>query len=120
LGYERLTGNPMTYFVENGYVAAQALADALARVPGGDFRSGNLAAQLRADAFTAPRGPVRFDAYQQVVDNVYIRRVEQIGGRYRNEVIATYRGVSQFWRFDPQKYLQLPTYTSLKGTWVKT
>lgn len=120
LGYERLTGNPMTYFVENGYVAAQALAEALARVPGGDFRSGNLAAQLRTDAFTAPRGPVRFDAYQQVVDNVYIRRVEQIGGRYRNEVIATYRGVSQFWRFDPQKYFQLPTYTSLKGTWVKT
>jgi branched-chain amino acid transport system substrate-binding protein len=120
LGYERLTGNPVTYFVENGYVAAQALAEALARVPAGELHPGTLAAQLRTVAFTAPRGPVRFDAYQQVVNNVYIRKVKQIGGRYRNEVIATYPATSQFWRFDPQKYLQLPTYATLKGTWVKT
>jgi branched-chain amino acid transport system substrate-binding protein len=120
LGYERLTGNPTTYFVENGYVAAQALDEALAHEPAGDLRPGTLAAQLRNVAFTAPRGPVRFDSFGQIVNNVYIRRVEQIGGRYRNEVIATYRTTSQFWRFDPQKYLQLPTYAKLKGTWVKT
>jgi hypothetical protein len=35
-------------------------------------------------------------------------------------VIETYPKVSQFWRYDPQKYLQLPAYAKLKGTWVKT
>ena len=120
LGYERLTGNPMTYFVENGYVAAEALAAALARFPPGEIHPGTLAFVLRGVAFDAPRGPVRFDAFGQVIDNVYIRRVTQVGGRFRNSVIETYPSVSQFWRYDPQKYLQFPTYTKLKGTWDKT
>ena len=120
LGYERLTGNPMTYFVENGYVAAQTLGEALARVPAGVVRADALELALRGVSFEAPRGRVRFDAFRQAVNDVYIRKIRQVGGRYRNDVIATYPNVSQFWRYDPQKYLALPTYAKLKGTWVKT
>ncbi len=120
LGYERLTGNPMTYFVENGYVAAQALAEALARLPAGEVHPGVLATALRGVTFNAPRGPVRFDAFQQAVNNVYVSKVVQFGGRYRNETVQMYPAVSQFWHYDPQKYLAFPTYAKLKGTWVKT
>jgi branched-chain amino acid transport system substrate-binding protein len=118
-GYESLGGGPVSQYVENGYVAAAALSAALAKLPAGPIRSDALAAALREVQFEAPRGTVRFDAFGQVVNDVYIRRVTQVGGRYRNDVIATYHAVSQFWRYDPQRYLQFPPYAKLKGTWVR-
>ncbi len=88
-------------------------------MPAGPVRSDALAAALREVQFDAPRGPLHFDAFGQIVNDVYIRRVTQMGGRYRNDVIATYHAVSQFWRYDPQSYLQFPPYAKLKGTWVR-
>jgi branched-chain amino acid transport system substrate-binding protein len=120
LGYESLGGKPVSQFVENGYVAAAVLSAALDRVPagpGGQARGDAIAAALRAVQITVPRGNVRFDGFGQIVNDVYIRRVVQVGGRYRNDVIATYPSVSQFWRYDPKRYLQLPSYEKLKGTW---
>ncbi len=119
-GYERLTNRLMTYFVENGYVAAQAISQALAHLPAGPLREHTLARALPAVAFRAPRGSVRFDPFRQIINDVFVRRVRNVHGRYQNVAIATYPSVSQFWRYDPRRYLQLPTYTKLKGTWVKT
>jgi branched-chain amino acid transport system substrate-binding protein len=119
-GYERLTNRLLTYFVENGYVAAQALSAALARLAPGSLHEDDIAQALRSVAFRAPRGFVRFDAFRQIVNDVFVRRVRYVRGRYQNVVIETYPKVSQFWRYDPQKYLQLPAYAKLKGTWVKT
>jgi branched-chain amino acid transport system substrate-binding protein len=121
LGYESLGGKPVSQFVENGYVAAAVLAAALDRVPAGPAGPGRgdaMAAALRAVHIAVPRGNVRFDGFQQIMNDVYIRRVVQVGGRYRNDVIATYPAVSQFWRYDPKRYLQLPSYDKLKGTWA--
>ena len=118
-GYESLSGHPVSQLVENGYVAAAMMSAALERMPGGAIRGEQLAAQLRGVTLEAPRGFLRFDSFGQVVDDVYIRRVRQVGGRYRNDVIATYQNVSQFWRFDPARYLQMPSYEKLKGTWAR-
>jgi branched-chain amino acid transport system substrate-binding protein len=118
-GYESLGGRPVSQYVENGYVAAAVLSAALSKLPAGPVRGDALAAALREVQLETPRGMVRFDAFGQVVNDVYIRRVTQVGGRYRNDVIATYRAVSQFWRYDPQRYLQFPPYAKLKGTWVR-
>jgi branched-chain amino acid transport system substrate-binding protein len=118
LGYETLSGKPATQFVENGYVAAQVLADALERLPPGAPKSDALLAALRGAQVDAPRGPVRFDRYQQVINNVYIRRVGQVGGRFRNAVIETFPAVSQFWQYDAARYLALPMYAKLKGSWA--
>jgi branched-chain amino acid transport system substrate-binding protein len=72
----------------------------------------------------APRGPVRLDAYQNPIENVYVRKVERAGtvtgpssetfaaqsGGLVNSVIYTFHNVSQFWTFKPEEYLKQPVY----------
>ncbi len=118
VGYEALGGHPVSHLVENGYVAAAAISAALEKLPAGPIKGDALAASLRAVTLHAPRGELHFDPTGQVVDSVYIRRVRQVGGRYRNDVIATYPNVTQFWHYDPERYRALPSYAKLKGTWV--
>jgi branched-chain amino acid transport system substrate-binding protein len=118
-GYEALTGHPVSQIVENGYVAAAVLDEALSRIPASGLTSSTLAHALRAVHLDAPRGPVSFDAFRQAIDNLYVRRVSIVGGKARNEVIATYPGVSQFWRYPAARYLAWPRYAKLKGTWVR-
>ena len=60
-----------------------------------------------------------FDALRQAIDNLYVRRVRIVGGEARNEVIATYPAVSQFWRYPAARYLAWPKYAKLKGTWAR-
>ena len=119
LGYESVSGHTVSQLVENGFVAAAALSTALGHLPAGSIKGETLAAELRGVAVIAPRGPLRFDVFGQVVDAVYVRRVDQVGGRFRNDVIATYPNVSQFWRYDPVRYLQFPPYEKLKGSWTR-
>jgi branched-chain amino acid transport system substrate-binding protein len=57
------------------------------------------------------RGPVQFDAYGNVVGNVYIRKVERKDGRLVNRVIHTYPDVSQFWTYRPEEFLKNPVYS---------
>ncbi len=57
------------------------------------------------------RGPVAFDAYGNVVGNVYIRKVERKDGRLVNAVIKTYPDVSQFWTYQPEEFLKNPVYS---------
>ncbi len=118
-GYQALNGLPVTPYVENGYDAAATLDLALANVSGGAVRADTLMAALHAVSFRAPRGPVHFDSLGQVNNNVYIRKVSGLDGRLQNSVIATYPSVGQFWRWKRARYLKLPSYGKLKGTWVK-
>jgi len=57
------------------------------------------------------RGPVKFDAYGNAIGTIYIRRVEKKAGRLVNTVIKTYPDVSQFWTYDPAKFLADPVYS---------
>jgi branched-chain amino acid transport system substrate-binding protein len=58
-----------------------------------------------------PRGPVKIDAWGNPIQNVYIRKVERVGGKLQNSVIATYPNVSQFWKYNPEEFLKMPLYT---------
>ncbi|HSN40489.1 MAG TPA: ABC transporter substrate-binding protein [Burkholderiales bacterium] len=66
---------------------------------------------LRATKVDTCRGPVTFDAYGNVVGNIYIRKVERKEGRLVNSVIHTYPNVSQFWTYDPKEFLKNPVYS---------
>jgi branched-chain amino acid transport system substrate-binding protein len=57
------------------------------------------------------RGPVSFDAYGNVVGNVYIRKVTRHDGRLVNSIIQTYPNVGQFWTYDPKEFLANPVYS---------
>jgi branched-chain amino acid transport system substrate-binding protein len=56
-------------------------------------------------------GPIRIDEYGKPVLNIYVRRVERKDGRLVNSIVATFPEVTQFWSFDPVKFLAAPGYS---------
>jgi len=59
----------------------------------------------------SPMGPIRIDEYGKPVLNIYVRRVERKDGRLVNSIVATFPEVTQFWSFDPPKFLAAPGYS---------
>ena len=56
------------------------------------------------------RGPLKMDELGNPIQNVYIRKVERVGGKLQNSVIYTYPNVSQFWTYNKDEYLKTPPY----------
>ena len=117
--YERATHKLVSQYVEDGYAAAQVIEAALARIRPGAVTSDAFVAALRGVRVNAPRGPLRFDARGQAIDNVYVRRVRKTSTGYENALLATYIDVTQFGRYDPKTYLAGEPYAKRKGTWAK-
>ena len=101
-----------SYYSEGAYVGGLALKAAL-MATGGDVENGEklLGALRRVDLSDAPRGPIRFDDYGNPVENIYVRKVERVGGQLQNTVIYTFPNVSQFWTFKPEEFLKNPVYS---------
>lgn len=57
-----------------------------------------------------PRGPMKLDEWSNPTQNIYILKVERVGGKLQNTVVHTYPMVSQFWTYSPQEFLKLPLY----------
>jgi branched-chain amino acid transport system substrate-binding protein len=107
-GYKDAPG----YRAESGYVTASVIAKALDNTNGNPGGAKGMADALRAVKITgAPRGPISFDQYGGVIENEYVRKVEKVNGVLQNTVIATIPNVSQFYTFDPQKYMSTPVYS---------
>src|SRR2546423_2991599 len=58
-----------------------------------------------------PMGPLRLDEYGKPILNVYIRKVEKKNGELVNVTVATYRDVSQFWKYDAKAFIAVPQYS---------
>src|SRR5205814_10643248 len=58
-----------------------------------------------------PRGPIKLDDYGNPTENVYVLKVERVGGRLVNTVVHTYPMVSQFWTYGAADFLRMPLYT---------
>jgi branched-chain amino acid transport system substrate-binding protein len=93
------------------YVAGQVVEAALAKTGGksDDKKAFNEALRGVSLADT-PRGPVKFDAYGNVVGDVHIRRCERKGGQLTNTIVKTYSDVSQFWTYGDKAFLANPVY----------
>lgn len=110
--YAKKYTRPPSYYSENTYTAGRFIFEALQAVRGEVENTDRFLHALRkVEASDAPRGPVALDAYQNPVQNVYIRKVERKGGLLQNTVIFTYRNVSQFWKYPAEEYLKQPVYT---------
>ncbi len=71
-----------------------------------------VAAVRRASETTEdPRGPIKLDDYGNPTENVYILKVERVGGKLVNTVLHTYPLVSQFWTYSAADFLKMPAYT---------
>jgi branched-chain amino acid transport system substrate-binding protein len=114
--WDEKTGRLPGLAAENGWTAAMVLDAALSDLEG-EVDPVDLTEALRGVEVEAPRGPQSFDEYGQSVYNVHIREVSEQDGKRVNTVVDTVEDVSQFFTYDPAKYLQLESYEALRGTW---
>jgi branched-chain amino acid transport system substrate-binding protein len=100
-----------SYYAETNYSGAQWIDTAAQQVGGKvEDKEGFLRALRAVQLPNAPRGPMRLDSYQNVIQNIYVRKVVVQGGHARNSVIQTFHNVSQFWTFKPEEFLKQPVY----------
>jgi branched-chain amino acid transport system substrate-binding protein len=111
LAEARLKRTP-AYFHAVMYSTGRWITEAARAVDGKvEDRARFLAAIRKASESTEdPRGPIKLDAYNNPTQNVYILKVEKIGGTLQNTVIHTYPMVSQFWTYRPEEFLKTPAY----------
>jgi branched-chain amino acid transport system substrate-binding protein len=69
-----------------------------------------LAALQKQTLTDVPRGPLKISSYGNPIQNVYIRKVERVGGELQNTVVKVYPDVTQFWTYDPAEFLKQPVY----------
>jgi len=111
--YTRRFNRVPSAYSEAGYTAALWMDRALLRA-GGRVTDKDAFMKAMAGlviAAEAPRGPVRLDALGNIVQNVYLRRVDRTGTTLQNTVIHTFPTVSQFWTFDADTFLRAPVYS---------
>ena len=103
---------PPSYFHAVMYSAGRWIIAAVTALGGNvEDRDRFLAALRKAsDTTEDPRGPIKLDEYGNPTENVYIVRVERVGGKLQNTVIHTYPMVSQFWTYKPEDFLKTPVY----------
>ncbi len=100
------------FYTAGTYVAAMQLEAAMDAVKGRvEDKTAFVRALHEARLAASPIGPIRIDEYGKPVLNIYVRKVERKNGRLVNTIVATYPEVTQFWNFDPQKFLAAPVYS---------
>ncbi|MGZ5089566.1 MAG: ABC transporter substrate-binding protein [Burkholderiales bacterium] len=99
------------FYAAATYVEGAVLEATLQAIKGNIEDKDAFMKAVRSVKVDTARGPVSFDAYGNVVGNVYIRKVERKEGRLVNSVIRTYPNVSQFWTYKPDEFLKNPVYS---------
>jgi len=109
--YRAKYNKPPGYFSEGCYTGGRWMSAAVKAVNGKvEDRRKFLEALKKVEMKTAPRGPMIMDAYGNPIENIYIRKVERVGGELQNSIIHTFPNVSQFWKYNPKEYMQKPFY----------
>src|SRR5262249_12110636 len=92
----------------DGWVGGRPPPKALEAVNGKVEDQDAFMAALRKAEFDSPKGFVKLDQYQNIVQPQYVRKVEKAGGVFVNTPVKTYPSVSQFWTWSVEEYLKLP------------
>jgi branched-chain amino acid transport system substrate-binding protein len=109
--FEQKAGKTASHGAELSYTNARWIAEAIKAIGGKvEDREMVLAALRKVELKDAPRGPITVDSYGNPVQNIYVRKVEKVGGKLQNTVIHTFPAVSQFWKYPAEEYLKLPLY----------
>jgi branched-chain amino acid transport system substrate-binding protein len=110
--FEAQAGKIASYYGEGPYTGGMWIIEA-AKAINGDVEDNEkfLAALKNLKMTKAPRGPIVLDKFGNPIQNIYIRKVEKVGGKLQNTVIKTYPNVSQFWTYDVDQYLKEPLYS---------
>jgi branched-chain amino acid transport system substrate-binding protein len=110
--FEAKAGKIPSYYAETCYTNMRWIVEAIKAINGKvEDREAFLAALKKVELKDFPRGPVVIDKWGNPVQNIYVRKVERVGGQLQNSVIFTYPAVSQFWKYNPDEFLKQPLYT---------
>jgi branched-chain amino acid transport system substrate-binding protein len=110
--YRERTGRPPSFTQAGVYSAMHHYLEAVKAVGGKvEDREAFMKALRAVEIADAPRGPIKMDPYGNPTENIYIRKVERVGGKLQNTVISTYPAVSQFWKYNPEEFLKQPVYS---------
>jgi len=109
--YEKRYGRGTSLYSAQGYTGARFYYEALKAINGeAENKEKFMAALRKVDIAEDPRGPMKMDDLGNPIQNVYIRKVERVGGKLQNTVVQTYPNVSQFWTYKQDEYLKAPAY----------
>jgi branched-chain amino acid transport system substrate-binding protein len=112
LAYEKKYNRLPSVYSENCYSGVQLVNEAIRSIGGKvEDRPALMAALRKAEIKDAPRGPIKMDPYGNPIQNIYVRKIERVGGQLQNTVIHTYPAVSQFWKYNPEEFLKQPVYS---------
>jgi len=109
--YKRLP----SWFAESAYTAGLWTKTAIDKIGGKVEDKEAFLKAMRTVEIKAPRGPVKLDAYDNPIQNVYVSKIQKIKHPVMGEVLTnvpvkTYTGVSQFWTWTPEEYLKRGPY----------
>src|SRR5687767_13755642 len=104
-----------SWFAECGYTASLWTKTAIDSIKGNVEDRAAFLKAMRTVQVKAPRGPLKLDAYDNPVQNVYISRIQKIkhpvlGDVLTNVPVKTYPAVSQFWTYKPEEFLKRGPY----------
>jgi branched-chain amino acid transport system substrate-binding protein len=100
------------FYTAGPYTALLIIEEAL-KTTGGktDDAAGFLKAMHEVRLTHGPIGPVRLDEYGTPVLDIHIRKVARVNGKLTNTIVKTYPQVSQFWTYDPKKFIEQPVFS---------
>jgi len=110
--FDGKAGKSASYYSEATYTGTRWIAEAIKAIGGKvEDRDALLAALRRVEIKDAPRGPIAVDQWNNPVQTIYVRKVEKVGGKLQNTVIATFPAVGQFYKYNPDEYMKAPLYS---------
>jgi branched-chain amino acid transport system substrate-binding protein len=110
--FRDFAGKSASYYSANAYTGGKWIIESIKKVKGDvENREKLMKAMKNLKLKDAPRGAFVLDKFGNPIQNIYIRKVEKVGAELQNTVIKTYPKVSQFWKYDVDKFLKQPLYT---------
>jgi branched-chain amino acid transport system substrate-binding protein len=109
--YKRLP----SWFGESAYTAGLWTKTAIDSIKGNVEDRAAFLKAMRSVSVKAPRGPLKLDAYDNPIQNVYVSKIEKVkhpvlGDVLINVPVKTYTDVSQFWTWKPEEFLKQGPY----------
>ncbi len=95
--YRQKYGEDPGIFANGGYTAALVIREAARAINGEVENAPKFLEAMRRLRMDTPRGPIRFDPFQNPIENVYIQKVDRVGGKVTNVVVDTLKDVEQYW-----------------------
>jgi len=91
--FEKLNGYRPNFISVSAYDGMHLMYEALKKT-NGDTDGDKLIAAMKGMAWESPRGPISIDAdTRDIVQNIYIRKVEKVDGKLYNVEFATFENV---------------------------